>query len=73
MAGDYEYHALATELHYGAMELPSFIAHNITRRNYLMSDGSTILLITHDPDHDYAVGSRHIKEDESIITVVRKL
>ncbi|MCJ1475694.1 hypothetical protein MMC13_004357 [Lambiella insularis] len=68
-----EYHAMDPNLYYGAMEAPSFTRHNITRRNYLMSDGSTILLITRDADHEYEIGSRHLKEDESIITVVKKL
>ncbi|MCJ1476442.1 hypothetical protein MMC13_005108 [Lambiella insularis] len=73
-----EYAAMENEVYYGGMDMrpvleASHISHNITRRDYRMSDGSTILLITRDPDHDYKIGSRHLQEDDSILTVVEKL
>ncbi|MCJ1388930.1 hypothetical protein MMC18_001781 [Xylographa bjoerkii] len=73
-----EYVAMENEIHYGGMNMrsvpePPYESHNITRRNYRMSDDSTILLITRDPDHEFEIGSRHLQEDDRILTVVEKL
>ena len=46
---------------------------NVTRREYRMSDGSTMLLLSRDEQHDFEVGSSHLEQDGSVITVVQKL